>query len=90
MRVKAIQLHKKAANIFEKTEDSFDFNPANYTLAIADGATQGYYSGIWAKTLTRGFVCQPAFDRQDFLDRFLPDCLADFDPGKGKEKGGRL
>jgi hypothetical protein len=41
-------------------------------MAVADGATESSYSGLWARILVKGFIeCKEAFDTEDMFERFI-------------------
>lgn len=71
MQVSIFQLHKKAAQIFDKIEDAFAISDITKSIAIADGATQGYFSGLWAKLIANEFITNPIFIKEDFYKNVL-------------------
>lgn len=78
MEIKILQLHKEGVQVFEKIEDKVAFNTVNNTVAISDGATQGFASGIWAGILTDEFVARPTFNPNQFGAFLLKQCSHKF------------
>ena len=56
MNVKIFQLHKRSVYEYSSIQDKYSFNASQGVFAIADGATQGYKSEIWANLLVDNFV----------------------------------
>lgn len=71
MIIKIFQLHKREASVFEKIEDQYAVNPDNNVYALADGASQKFRSGLWAKRLVESFVKEPAFEANAFKQKVL-------------------
>lgn len=75
MEIKILQLHKKSVQVFDKIEDKVSINTTNSSLAISDGATQGFGSGIWAGVLTAEFISNPVFDKDTFVNETLKNSV---------------
>jgi serine/threonine protein phosphatase PrpC len=55
MRWKAFRLPKRG-NKMEEYEDAFAANPEAGRFAVADGASESSFAGLWARLLVEGFV----------------------------------
>jgi len=51
----------KAGNSPEDYEDAYGFNAQGRSFAIADGASEASFAGIWARRLVEGFTASPFF-----------------------------
>lgn len=67
MKIKVFQIHKRSSYVFEEIQDKYSINLQDKTIALSDGATQGFKSEIWAQTLTRTFTENPLFDTEDLI-----------------------
>jgi hypothetical protein len=70
MSAKIFQLHKRSVYVFDAIQDKYSFDPSQTFFAISDGATQGYKSEIWAKSLVDSFIKSPTFDPQTLVSLF--------------------
>jgi len=52
----------KAGHAYDECEDSIDGDPETGRFAIADGASESYAAGEWARRLVTGFVSEGATD----------------------------
>ncbi|SHI70894.1 hypothetical protein SAMN05443429_103195 [Cruoricaptor ignavus] len=68
MEAKIFQLHKRTAECFENIQDKYSIDLQNGIYSIADGATQGYRSEIWADILVKGFQENPDFNENVLLN----------------------
>jgi hypothetical protein len=55
LRWRAFSLHKEG-NAPEEYEDACAANPKSGRFAVADGASESSFAGLWAKLLVEGFV----------------------------------
>ena len=46
----------KAGHAYDECEDSIDGDPETGRFAVADGASESYAAGEWARLLTAAFV----------------------------------
>jgi hypothetical protein len=53
-----LHVHKRGCTA-EEYEDAWAANPAAGVFAVADGASESSYSGLWARLLTAAFVAEP-------------------------------
>lgn len=70
MNVKIFQLHKRSVYEYSSIQDKYSFNASQGVFAIADGATQGYKSEIWANLLVDNFVKTPTFIASSLIEDF--------------------
>ena len=70
MQIKVFQLHKRSSIVFSEIQDKYSSDSQNRTFALADGATQGFKSEIWAQMLTDVFVENPTFKRKELIAYF--------------------
>jgi serine/threonine protein phosphatase PrpC len=59
--------HKEMETI-SGCQDNFSYNEANNCFAIADGATQSFYSSIWSKLLVDYFCENPQIDKNNWQE----------------------
>lgn len=78
MEINVLQLHKKDVEVFDKIEDKVSINTTNGTLAVSDGATQGFCSGIWADVVTTEFTGAPVFSADNFCNLTLKNSVAKY------------
>jgi hypothetical protein len=62
----------KEGNSVEEYEDAYAAEPGAGRFAIADGASESSYAGLWARLLVQGFVHEPASQPQDWLTWLPP------------------
>ena len=62
MDIAIFQIQKSSAEFYEFIQDKYAVSNGGDTVAIADGATQGFKSEIWAKMLVDLFVQEPIFE----------------------------
>ncbi|WP_072925214.1 PP2C family serine/threonine-protein phosphatase [Microcystis aeruginosa] len=53
-------------------QDNFSYNEAKNCFAIADGATQSFYSSIWSKLLVDYFCENPQIDKNNWQEWLKP------------------
>jgi serine/threonine protein phosphatase PrpC len=53
-------------------QDDFSYNEAKNCFAIADGATQSFYSSIWSKLLVEHFCENPNIDKENWQEWLKP------------------
>jgi serine/threonine protein phosphatase PrpC len=53
-------------------QDNFSYNKAKNCFAIADGATQSFYSSIWSKLLVEHFCENPDIDKENWQEWLKP------------------
>ncbi|MFM6438650.1 MAG: PP2C family serine/threonine-protein phosphatase, partial [Microcystis panniformis] len=53
-------------------QDNFSYNEAKNCFAIADGATQSFYSSIWSKLLVNYFCENPEIDQNNWQEWLNP------------------
>ncbi|MFM6373312.1 MAG: PP2C family serine/threonine-protein phosphatase [Microcystis panniformis] len=53
-------------------QDNFSYNEAKNCFAIADGATQSFYSSIWSKLLVDYFCKNPEIDKNNWQEWLKP------------------
>lgn len=70
MNIKIFQLHKRSVYEYSSIQDKYSFNASQGVFAIADGATQGYKSEIWANLLVDNFVKTPTFIASSLIEDF--------------------
>ena len=70
MDAKIFQLHKRSVYEYSSIQDKYSFNASQGVFAIADGATQGFKSEIWAKLLVDNFVRTPTFTPENLIEDF--------------------
>ena len=70
MDAKIFQLHKRSVYEYSSIQDKYSFNVSQGVFAIADGATQGFKSEIWAKLLVDNFVRTPTFTPENLIEDF--------------------
>ena len=70
MDAKIFQLHKRSVYEYSSIQDKYSFNASQGVFAIADGATQGFKSEIWAKLLVDNFVRTPTFTPKNLIEDF--------------------
>lgn len=63
--------HKEMENI-SGCQDNFSSNEAKNCFAIADGATQSFYSSIWSKLLVNYFCENPQIDKNNWQEWLKP------------------
>ena len=59
--------HKEMETI-SGCQDNFSYNEAKNCFAIADGATQSFYSSIWSKLLVDYFCENPQIDKNNWQE----------------------
>jgi serine/threonine protein phosphatase PrpC len=59
--------HKEMETI-SGCQDNFQSDTANNCFAIADGATQSFYSSIWSKLLVDYFCENPQIDKNNWQE----------------------
>src|SRR5438309_634653 len=64
MEVKVFQLPKREALTYDKIQDRYA--AGKHRVAIADGATQSFKSGIWADLLVQKFLHTPDVSKRTF------------------------
>lgn len=64
----------KAGNSGAEYEDAFDFSALTGRFAIADGASESSFAGIWARLLVEEFVKRSPFDANHYLR--LPEWIS--------------
>ncbi|WP_234109956.1 hypothetical protein [Chryseobacterium sp. R2A-55] len=70
MKIRVFQIQKKASETFAEIQDKYLINPALRTVALCDGATQGFRSEIWAEMLVQAFTTSPNFKKNDLIEFF--------------------
>jgi hypothetical protein len=70
MKTKIFQLHKRSSYVFADIQDKFAVDIDKGIIAIADGATQGFKSEVWAEQLVNSFVKNPVFQVNSLLNGF--------------------
>ena len=63
--------HKEMETI-SGCQDNFSYNEAKNCFAIADGATQSFYSSIWSKLLVDYFCGNPEIDKNNWQKWLKP------------------
>ncbi|CCI03801.1 PP2C family serine/threonine-protein phosphatase [Microcystis aeruginosa] len=63
--------HKEMETI-SGCQDDFSYNEAKNCFAIADGATQSFYSSIWSKLLVNYFCQNPEIDQNNWQEWLKP------------------
>ncbi|BCU12447.1 protein phosphatase 2C domain-containing protein [Microcystis aeruginosa] len=63
--------HKEMETI-SGCQDNFSYNEAKNCFAIADGATQSFYSSIWSKLLVDYFCKNPQIDKNNWQEWLKP------------------
>jgi serine/threonine protein phosphatase PrpC len=63
--------HKEMETI-SGCQDNFSYNEAKNCFAIADGATQSFYSSIWSKLLVEHFCENPNIDKENWQEWLKP------------------
>jgi len=63
--------HKEMETI-SGCQDNFSYNEAKNCFAIADGATQSFYSSIWSKLLVDYFCENPQIDKNNWQEWLKP------------------
>ncbi|MCZ8119581.1 MAG: protein phosphatase 2C family protein [Microcystis sp. LE18-22.4A] len=63
--------HKEMETI-SGCQDNFSYNEAKNCFAIADGATQSFYSSIWSKLLVDYFFENPQIDKNNWQEWLKP------------------
>ena len=63
--------HKEMETI-SGCQDNFSYNEAKNCFAIADGATQSFYSSIWSKLLVEHFCENPDIDKENWQEWLKP------------------
>lgn len=53
-------------------QDDFSYNEAKNCFAIADGATQSFYSSIWSRLLVEHFRKNPDIDKENWKEWLKP------------------
>lgn len=56
MRVRSFQIQKKSTEIFDNCQDKIRLDLNEKKFAVADGATQGFKSEVWADEISKSFV----------------------------------
>ncbi len=56
MRVRSFQIQKKSTEIFDNCQDKIHLDLNEKKFAVADGATQGFKSEVWADEISKSFV----------------------------------
>jgi hypothetical protein len=56
MRVRSFQIQKKSTEIFDNCQDKIHLDLNEKKFAVADGATQGFKSEVWADAVSKSFV----------------------------------
>ena len=71
MSLKIFSIHKKESISFQNTQDKYAFSKDLSTLALSDGATQAYESGLWAEILVSSYIIAPTNKSPIFLNLLL-------------------
>lgn len=82
--------HKEMETI-SGCQDNFSYNEAKNCFAIADGATQSFYSSIWSKLLVDYFCENPQIDKnnwQEWLELIQQKWLEEVKAELEKAKSG--
>ncbi|MBC1191930.1 PP2C family serine/threonine-protein phosphatase [Microcystis aeruginosa CS-558/01A06] len=82
--------HKEMETI-SGCQDNFSYNEAKNCFAIADGATQSFYSSIWSKLLVNYFCENPQIDKnnwQEWLELIQQKWLEEVKAELEKAKSG--
>ncbi|AKV65721.1 PP2C family serine/threonine-protein phosphatase [Microcystis panniformis] len=82
--------HKEMETI-SGCQDNFSYNEAKNCFAIADGATQSFYSSIWSKLLVDYFCENPQIDKnnwQEWLELIQQKWLEEVKAELQKAKSG--
>jgi serine/threonine protein phosphatase PrpC len=82
--------HKEMETI-SGCQDNFSYNEAKNCFAIADGATQSFYSSIWSKLLVDYFCENPQIDKnnwQEWLELIQQKWLEEVKAELRKAKSG--
>lgn len=62
----------KIGNKPEEYEDAFAVNPGRGKLAVADGASDSIFSGLWARSLVKSYVeSNLSITNDDFVERLV-------------------
>ncbi len=56
MRVLSFQIQKKSTEVFDNCQDKIHLDLNEKKFAVADGATQGFKSEVWADEISKSFV----------------------------------
>jgi serine/threonine protein phosphatase PrpC len=67
MSLKIFSIHKKEAVSFNNTQDKYAYKTDLSSIALSDGATQGYESGAWANILVNSYINNPSNRASTFL-----------------------
>ena len=67
MKIKVLQLHKRASIEYKFIQDKYAINGLNNVVALADGTTQSFKSETWADLITRKFVLKPTFKNNTLI-----------------------
>ena len=62
MRVRSFQIQKKSTEIFDNCQDKIHLDLNEKKFAVADGATQGFKSEVWADEISKSFVQSNSVD----------------------------
>ena len=70
MFVRVLQLHKRDSYEYKFIQDKYSVNLKKKIISIADGTTQSYDSGFWAKAICEHFSNSPNFYKKELAQEF--------------------
>lgn len=71
MSLKVFAIHKRESISFQNTQDKYAYTKDLSTIALSDGATQAFESGIWAEILVNSYIVNPSNKSSIFLNLLL-------------------
>lgn len=70
--VTSLRYWKSEYGSLDRCEDSFAYDVSTGLFAVADGASQTSFSGIWSSLLVKQFVSEPLIENDEFeVDRWV-------------------
>ena len=71
MSLKVFAIHKRESISFQNIQDKYAYTKDLSTIALSDGATQAFESGIWAEILVNSYIVNPSNKSSIFLNLLL-------------------
>ena len=71
MSLKVFAIHKRESISFGNIQDKYAYSKDVSTIALSDGATQAFESGVWAEILVNSYIDNPSNKSSIFLNLLL-------------------